>query len=121
MRISFDTKSIKDSCKNDMDNIRDYGHPHYNAFESMLSKCKKFEIIVYVNVGSKQPGGKFGYQVEAQIFELAEDCDLDDDDYFCGAKLVHSTEERCRTRTQVWETIAELTAKANEIKNSTKS
>lgn len=114
----FNITELKKKIAEELYNISEYGHPSYNAFQAVLSKCQKFELVIDVVPGRRLSSGKFGYKLEAYVLQLAEGVDPNSDDYCDDADRIADVDGRyCRTKADLFEEIRDVIrdAKNNKI------
>jgi|AGFS01.1.fsa_nt_gi hypothetical protein len=105
----FNITDLKKKMAEDLYNISEYGHPSYTAFETVLSKCQKFELVIDVVPGRllSLATGKHGYKLDAYVLQLAEGADPMADDY--DADRIADVDGRyCRTKGDLFEEIRDL-------------
>lgn len=116
----FNIADVKKKMAEELYNISEYGHPSYNAFETVLSKCQKFELVIDVVPGRllSLGSGKYGYKLDAYVLQLAEGADPFADDYCDDADRIANVDGRyCRTKADLFESIRDIInlAKDNKI------
>lgn len=115
----FNITDLKKKIAEDLYNISEYGHPSYNAFETVLSKCGKFELVIDVNPGRllSLASGKYGYKLDAYVLQLAEGADPMADDYADDATRIADVDGLyCRTKANLFEAIRDVISDAkNEL------
>lgn len=113
----FNIADVKKKIAEELFNISEYGHPSYNAFEAVLSKCKKFELVIDIVPGRllSLRTGKYGYKLDAHVLQLAEGADPMADDYCDDADRIAEVDGRySRTKAQLFEDIRDLIDEAKE-------
>lgn len=109
--IKFKMKDAKDKAREDLANIRDYGHPSYSHFNSVLSVCKRYELSYTIAPGPMKLGsGKSAYRVEdLKLTYFPEGVDPETDEGSQMGDVVSYEESRiCHTKADVWAFIAEI-------------
>lgn len=107
----FNITELKKKMSEELFNISEYGHPSYNCFEAVLSKCQKFELVIEVVPGRllSLGSGKYGYKLEGYVLQLAADADPMADDYCDDADRIADVDGRyCRTKAELFEEIRDL-------------
>lgn len=113
----FNIADVKKKIADDLYNISEYGHPSYNAFETVLSKCQKFELVIDVVPGRllSFQSGKYGYKLDAYVLQLAEGADPMADDYCDDADRIADVDGRnCRTKADLFGAIRDVINEAKE-------
>lgn len=113
--MNFNITELKKKIAEDLYNISEYGHPSYNAFEAVLSKCQKFELVIEVVPGRclSMAKGKYGYKLDAYVLQLAEGADPTSDDYD-GDTIARTDDEYCRTKADLFEAIRDVIDNAKD-------
>lgn len=109
--IQFKMKDAKDKAREDMANIRDYGHPSYSHFNSVLSVCKRYELSYTIAPGARNlRSGKSAYRVEdLTLIHFPDGVDPETDEGSQMGNVVAFEEYRtCHTKADVWEVITEI-------------
>ena len=109
--IKFKMKDAKDKAREDMANIRDYGHPSYAHFNSILSVCKRYEISYTIAPGPRNlSSGKSAYRVEdLTLIHFPEGVDPETDEGSQMGDVVSYEESRiCHTKSDVWAVISDF-------------
>lgn len=109
--IRFKLKDAKDKAREDMANIRDYGHPSYSHFNSVLSVCKRYQLCYTI---APDPinllSGKSAYRVEdLTLVHFPEGVDPETDEGSQMGDVVASVDYGiCHTKADVWAFISEF-------------
>ena len=108
----FNITELKKKIAEDLSNISEYGHPSYNAFSTVLSKCQKFELVIDVVPGRllSLATGKYGYKLDAYVLQLAEGVDPMAEDYGDNDadRIADVDGVYCRTKADLFEAIRDV-------------
>lgn len=105
----FNITELKKKMAEDLYNISEYGHQSYTSFETVLSKCQKFELVIDVVPGRllSLSSGKYGYKLDAYVLQLAEGADPMSDDYDTD-RIAEVDGIYCRTKADLFEAIRDV-------------